>query len=77
MFGLLWAASSLSTNSSTASIDEEVGLKAYKEEVTEISLLYPGGSAYKIEWLRVLYDLVSLNTHHLCKFLQEFHSFSH
>ena len=42
MFGLLWAASSLSTNSSMASIDDEAGAKPYMEDVTEINLLYPG-----------------------------------
>ena len=33
MFGLLWAASSLSTSSSTASADEEAGSKPYKENM--------------------------------------------
>ena len=45
MLGLLWAASSLSTSSSTA---EEVGVKPYNED-----LLYPRGSKYKIECLHV------------------------
>ena len=53
IFGLLWAVSSLSPNSSTASIDEKLGFNPYKEDMTEINLLYPGGSAYRIKWLHV------------------------
>ena len=53
MFGLLWAASSLSTSSSIASMDEEAGSQPYKEDVIEINLLYPGGSKCKIECLHM------------------------
>ena len=54
MFDLLCATNSLSTNVSTASIDEELGFKPYQEDMTEINLLYPGeGSAYEIEWFHV------------------------
>ena len=53
MFGLLWAASSLSTSLSMASTDEEAGSKPYKENVIEINLLYPGGYNCKIKCLHM------------------------
>ena len=37
MLGLLWAASSLFTSSSTASIDDEAGFKPYKEDMVQIN----------------------------------------
>ena len=43
MLGLLWAASSFSTNSSTASIEDEVGSRPYKENLVQITLLHVGG----------------------------------
>ena len=51
MLGLLWAASSLSINSSTASIEDEVGSKPYNEDVIQNNLLHPGGYKYEIECL--------------------------
>ena len=36
-----------------ASIDDEAGSKPYKEDMTEINLLYPGGSKCKIEYLHM------------------------
>ena len=53
MLGLLWAASSLSTRSSTAPIEDEVGSKPYNEDVIQNGLLHPGGSKYKIKYLHV------------------------
>ena len=43
MLGLLWAVSSFSTNSSTASIEDEAGSRLYNEDVVQITLLHNGG----------------------------------
>ena len=43
MLGLLWAASSFSTNSSTASIEDKAGSRPYNEDVVQITLLHNGG----------------------------------
>ena len=55
MLGLLWAASSFSTNSSTASIEEEVGSRPYNEDVVQITLLHDGGHEYKIKCSNMIY----------------------
>ena len=43
MLGLLWAASSFSSNSLTASIEDEAGSRPYNEDVVHITLLHDGG----------------------------------
>ena len=50
---LLWAVSSLSTSSSTSSIEDEAGSKHYNEYVIQDNLLHPGGSKYEIKYLHV------------------------
>ena len=49
MLGLLWAARSFSTNSSTASIEDEAGSRPYNEDIVQITLLHNGGHKYEIE----------------------------
>ena len=49
MLGLLWVTSSLSTNSSTASIEDKVGSRPYKKDMIQINLLYDGEHKYEIE----------------------------
>ena len=44
MLGLLWAASSFSTNSFTASIEDGVGSSPYNEDVVQITVLHDGGA---------------------------------
>ena len=53
MLGLLRAAGSLSTSSSTASIEDEAGFKPYNENVIQNNLLHPGRYKYEIECLHV------------------------
>ena len=53
MLGLLWAASSLSTSFSTASMEDEAGSKPYNENIIQNDLLHPRGSKYKMEYLQV------------------------
>ena len=55
MLGLLWAASSFSTNSSTASIKNEVGSRPYYEDVVQITLLHNGGHKYEIDCSNMIY----------------------
>ena len=45
MFGLLWAASSLSTRPSTDSAVAEAGFKPYSKDIIRIILLYSEGRA--------------------------------
>ena len=47
MLGLLWAASSLSTSFSTASIGDEVGFKPYNEDMIQNNLLHCRGLSMK------------------------------
>ena len=55
MLGLLWAAISFSTNSFTASIEDEAGSRPYNEDVVQITLLHDGGHKYKIECSNRIY----------------------
>ena len=54
MLGLLWAAIS-STNSSTASIEDEARSRPYNEDMVQITLLHDGGHKYKIECSNMIY----------------------
>ena len=55
MLGLLWIASSFSTNSSTASIEDEAGSRPYNEDVVQITLLHKGVHKYKTECSNMIY----------------------
>ena len=55
MLGLLWAASSLSTNSTTASTEDEAGSRPYNEDMVQITLLHDGGYKYEIECPNMIY----------------------
>ena len=55
MLGLLWAASSFSTNSSTASIEDEARSRPYNKDVVQITLLHDGGHKYEIECSNMIY----------------------
>ena len=55
MLGLLWAASSFSTNSSTASIEDEARSRPYNEDMVQITLLHDGGHKYEIECSNIIY----------------------
>ena len=56
MLGLLWAASSFSTNSSTASMEDEAGSRPYNKDVVQITLLHDGGGhEYEIEGFNMIY----------------------
>ena len=56
MLGLLWAASSFSTNSSTASMEDEGGSRPYNTDVAQITLLhYGGGHKYAIKCSSMIY----------------------
>ena len=50
MLGLSWAASSLSTNSSTTSIEDEAGSRPYNGDMIQINLLCDRGYKCEIEW---------------------------
>ena len=54
MLGLLWAASSFSTNSSTASIEDEARSRPYNEDMVQITLLH-GGHKSEIECSNMIY----------------------
>ena len=49
MLGLLWAASSFSTNSLTASVEDEAGSRPYNEDVVQITIIHDGGHKYETE----------------------------
>ena len=56
MLGLLWAASSFSTNSSTASMEDEAASRPYNKDVVQITLLHDWvGHKYKIECAIMIY----------------------
>ena len=55
MLGLLWGASSFSTNSSTASIGDEAGSRSYNEDVIQITLLHNGGHKSETECSNMIY----------------------
>ena len=56
MLGLLWAASSFSTNSSTASIEDEARSRPYNKDVVQITLLHDGGGhKYEITCSNMIY----------------------
>ena len=51
----LWAASSFSTNSSTASIEDEARTRPYNEDIVQITLLHEGGHKSEIEFSNMIY----------------------
>ena len=56
MLGLLWAASSFSTNSSTASIEDEAGSGPHNKDFVQITLLHNGGGhKYEIKYSNMIY----------------------
>ena len=55
MLGLLWAASSFSTNSSTASIEDKTRSRPYIKDMVKITLLYDGGHKSKIKCFNMIY----------------------
>ena len=58
MLGLLWPASSFSTKSSTASIEDEARSRLYNEDVVQITLLHEReGHKYEIDCSKMIYML--------------------
>ena len=55
MLGLLWAASSFSANSLTASAEDEAGSRPYHEDMVQITLLHDGGHKHEIECSNMIY----------------------
>ena len=56
MLGLLWAATSFSTNSSTAFIEDEARSRPYNKDMVQIILLHNGGGhKYEIKCSNVIY----------------------
>ena len=55
MLGLSWAASSFSTNSLTASVEDEAGSRPYNEDMVQITLLHDGGHKYEIKCSNMIY----------------------
>ena len=56
MLGLLWAANSLSTRSSTASTVVEARSRPYRKDIVQITLLHgKGGQKCEIEWSNMFY----------------------
>ena len=55
MLDLLWAASSLSTHSLTASTEDEAGSRSYNVDMVQITLLNDWGYKYEIECPNMIY----------------------
>ena len=55
MLGLLWAASSFSTNSSTASIGDEARSRPYNNDMVQITLLHDWGHKSEIKCSNMIY----------------------